>query len=386
MAPRRLWWAFSLWNGAGALSALFIDAFLWHRTASLPIVVSYQAGFFVGMLVAFTACRSAHLARLNLTAISGVILTAAMVWVASFGTLAVRFPIPLGLLTGLAYGIFFFAFYNVLQYSVSVQDHDRVSSRIGVWEATIWLTGPLIAGAWLNASGPSGYAELFAVSAVLFAAAAAVAPAAPPLFCPVPSPDSSPEASRRPSWVRLLAGLGLIGLREGSLALLPALWVFVITGLPWLLGLYAAIVAGCEVLGYALPRRFVPSLGRPRLLTLATALAVGGVLVLILAGPTPWSLTVFGGVEAAASACLRTVAESTSLDLIGGRPSGASIAVSAKEQALNGGRLAALVLLLALVATGGLTGGLPYLALFSLLAIPAAVVIRAPRETHRSGA
>jgi len=369
---RRLWWSFVLWNSGAALSALFIDAFLWHRTASLPLVVSYQASFFVGMLLAFTACRAMSVTRMNLAAASAFLLTVAMGWVALFQALAVRFPTPLGLVTGLAYGLFYFAFYHALQYATT-ESHDLLSSRTGLWEAAIWLAGPPLAGLWLNVAGASGYGALFAVSAVVFAVAALIAPAAPPLFCPLPTPARPDESS---PWRWLLGGLTLVGLREGALALLPALWLFVITGQPWLLGLYGAAVAASEASGYLFGRTLTPSIRREVLLTSSSALALAGVVILVWAGPQPWSLIAFGTVEGAASACLRSVAEASSLDLIGSRRSGATFAVSTKEQALNGGRLAAVLFLLAVVSASHLTMALSYLAWLSLLAVPAALVLR----------
>ena len=373
MPQRRLWWSFVLWNSAAALSALFIDAFLWRRTASLPLVVSYQASFFIGMLLAFTVCRVGQLSRINLPAVSALILTAAMGWVALFQAVAARLPVPLGLVTGIAYGSFYFAFYHALQFAAATGNHDLLSSRTGLSESVIWLIGPPLAGVWLSVAGGLGYGALFAASAVGFAAAALFAPPAPPLFCPLPTTDRPGDAR---AWRRLLGGLALVGLREGALVLLPALWLFVITGQPWLLGLYGAAVAASEGLGYLFGRSLTPSQRRTVLLALSSTLALAGVVILVCVGAQPWSLIAFGAVQGVASACLRSVAESRSLDLIGSRPSGATFAVSTKEQSLNAGRLAAVGFLFVLVLATRLTMAIPYLAAFSLIAVPAALVIR----------
>lgn len=416
-----------LWTFGVALSAPFLDAYLWTLHASWVILGLFNLAQYLAMVFTFpVAGRLARRrgARLPLRA-AAVAVAAALILTLILGVSAPHHVVAIGLALGIGWGLYWLAqFVFSIDLTRRGEGRDRWQSLAGALDTGSGLVAPLIAGAIAAAGDWAGFRGLLLVTlGVLLLAALLTSrlPAGsaatktrvtearrtgwlPGLLGAAAARRDAPLARNRARasgsstlgpasaarderslriWRHILQAHAVLAVRDGAYLFAPALLVYVVSGSTLDLGAFLAATKGASLLAYAVLGRWGgPARRRPAMLAgSALSVAAGATLALGLSQPVLW---VFGLLIAALGPCLSVPLESCTLDviaLLAGDAGGRVDRTVAKEVAVNAARVVgvgAMVVTVAFLGAGAVrwwlvaVAPLPWVAWLAMRAVPVA--------------
>ncbi len=342
----------SLWEVAMTGAVSFSGAWLWSIRTHVTGIMLYYLLWFGTMTVIFAwgthARKTPNPIRLQT---SGIAM--AMAYLAAFLMLAswIRVLIWLiAMMVGLASGLYWLAVY--VRAAQATYNHERYNAWLGMIETGAAVVIPPVVGAVIVASpGLRGYRLTFLGAFILLAVALSLT-----LSQASSARDGDAKAERRAGTTWLLSrpqlpfvGLGLLGFRDGMLFFMPGLWLFMLTQNAAVLGWYLTCQAIVQTV------MFAASASRWRLplwAALSAGIIAGGIL---LRWHTTSGIFVYGILNAFGYPAYKVPLEGRALSVIQEWSTDAQERIrwtSLKEFWLNGGRLAAFVLLFLILAFG----------------------------------
>lgn len=342
----------TLFAVASALSNTFLNIYFWKLLQGLQQIALYN--FFIFLFTAlgyvaagFFAKRSDRLYTLRI----GIGLLALFyVLILILGINVGTLYLPLGCLLGFGNG-FYWLSYNVLVFEVTEPEtRDEFNGANGFLFAMASGVAPMVAGQVLSRLPGNGYQILFLLSFGFFFSAVFFTRS---LELRVGSPTFDLKAGFRPEqhlqlWRRTLTTSFCLGFREGVLAFLPFLLVFLVTDSELLAGRYLWMTAVASLLSYYFVKRYLTFERRTRFVTVA-AFMLGSSVLWLLVDVNMWSLFTFGVVNSLFSPLLLIPYSCLTLDVMGRLPEAVHRKVEymvTREVAVNTGRCLSIFILI----------------------------------------
>ena len=365
-----------MFAAAGALSGTFVPVYLWKASRSFAAIGWFTLAQHLASGCAFWLA-GAWIKRHDKTiALRAGLVGSALFYLAVLllGDAAGRWAAWLGVLNGLAVGLFWLA-YNVVYFEIT--DHasrDRFNGWAGLLSSLAGMTAPWLSGTFISLSGGSrGYRIVFTVSLAMFAAAALLS-----FFLQKRRSGGAFDWSygigqlrtKGNPWRTAVPALAAQGLREGVYLFLLGLLVYFATGRERSLGNYTFWTSLTSLASFWLTGRLL----RPRFrrgAMLLGAASVSGMTAILLAD-TGYAALLAAGVGTALFMPLYVIPMTSAVfDLIGRTEEGVERReelVVLRETGLVAGRALGLAVYLAVVAHVQSTAALAWL----LLAVGAA--------------
>lgn len=346
----------TLFAGASALSGTFLNIYFWKLLHGLSNIAVYNffIFFFTSIGYATAGWLMKRTDRLQTLRIGVGVLAVFYVLILVLGPNVRPFYALLGCLQGFGTGFYWVSF-NVLVFEVTEPEtRDEFNGANGFLFSVASGASPLLAGQILTFLPAMGYTVLFAASFSLFIGA---------VLCTwrlTGRKRSSPynlyagfhPEEQRDLWHRLLGLALMMGFREGTLAFLPFLLVFLVTRSEAVAGRYLVLTAAATLIAYYVVKRTL-TYERRMLFKTLSAIMLGLSVVWLLFDLTTGALFLFGVVNALFTPLLLTPYACISLDVMGKLPLAAqrmSEYLVIREFAVNTGRCLSILFLLAFAA------------------------------------
>jgi YQGE family putative transporter len=355
-----LLFAYTSAMAAVAVATVFLNLYVFTLAGTLGSLLAFNIGYYLVLTFVFYAAAWAFRGRSPLVPFRwGLALTAAFFGaLAAIGRQAGGLAGPIGGLFGVAQGVFWFGV-NLMSFDAVPPDARLVffGSSAAVNSIT-GVLGPLGGAAlvgWLG--GIQGDLVLFALAGLFFVLALGVSyrvPPGPPMHIGRLS-EGHRVVADQVLWRKTVQTLVIRGSREGVSGLVGVYLVYTATGASWAIGVYAALTAAMRALG----SMWVAGRVRPETRLKALAMGTGGMVagaVLLLIWRS-WPFVFLYGVLTGLTLPFYSVPNAAlPLDVMDKDNRIAERRVGyilSREWALNGGRLASLVLLALLAPAWG---------------------------------
>lgn len=273
---------------AGALSGTFLNVYLWKSKQDYAMIGWFTVAQQVAIGLTFWLGGKWVKEYNKMNALrAGIVLSGLfyllVLWA---GPNAVRWIWPLGLLLGIAMGLFWLSF-NVVYFEVTDRvNRDLFNGWVGLLGSVTGIVGPWFSGlliTWLK--GDRGYRVVFTISLVIYGLCVFLS-----FFlkkrergsCYSWAEPISQLRSKGNPWRWMTPGLVAQGVREGVFAFLIGLLVFVATKQESKLGQFTLITSAISLLTYWVAGKwFKPKFRSPGML-------VGALLLWIVILPLLW--------------------------------------------------------------------------------------------------
>lgn len=388
----RLLWAGLTVAMAGSLTGVFVSLFLYISGGRILAMALYNLGVYVGIAVmsVWAAGQRHGVGPRRLLAV-GVALTAAQyVVLLALGAYADRVVLPLGLLAGVAGGVYWFAM-NTLRYDlVGPRERFLYYGTSQALTAAAGVALPLVGGLVISRLRHGlGYHVVFAAALVAYLTALVVVRGLPEGHAVggLPVGDALRLARERPRFRRLALALGIEGLRDVTGGFVLVALTYLATRSAGGLALYTAAAALAGALGALLLRRVRDERARAAM-WLGASVSAAASLVMVPWGPALGLFTAFQVVTAFSAPLYRIPIATRLLAVMDEDPAAARTRgsyVLGQEIAIAGGRLVAVGAMLALVALLPLWTALALGTAAVALAQVGAVALAASTTVHSAG-
>ena len=166
-----------LYGTANALSGTFVPVYLWKASQSFALIGWFSlAQHLISGLTFWIAGKWVKRYNKMLVLRAGVIVSGLFyLSVLALGPAAATYVIPLGVLNGIAAGLFWMA-YNVIYFEITGPDtRDRFNGWAGLLGSGAGMLAPWVSGIVIGAAGGTvGYRIIFGISLGIFAVATIV--------------------------------------------------------------------------------------------------------------------------------------------------------------------------------------------------------------------
>lgn len=347
-----------LFAAANALSGTFVNVYLWKMSKELALVgwftLSHQAALGITFWLAGKWVKEhnkMHSLRLGIL-ISAIFYLLVLV----LGASAIRYVYVLGVVQGIAAGLFWLAF-NVVYFEITEPDNrDRFNGWAGLLGSGAGMLAPWLSGYLItHMKDETGYTLIFSLSLGIFLIAVMVS-----LLLQKRQLDGRYEwlhGLRRlreadSPWRKLSLALMMQGIREGVFMFVIGLMVYISTGNEMKLGNYSLITSAVSLLAFYLVGRWL----KPRRRYMA--MLVGAVLITLVIVPFYWevnyvTLLIFGIGVALFFPLYNIPSTSTVFDYIGRDEDSAAHRVEyvvLREVALSVGRMTGTLLFISVIS------------------------------------
>lgn len=347
-----------LFATANALSGTFVNVYLWKVTENLATIGWFWLAHQIANAVTFFLAGKwvkEHDKMISLRL--GVGLSAAFyLLVLMLERQAADYVVALGLLQGLAAGLFWLAF-NVVYFEVTgPEDRDRFNGWAGLLGSTAGMLAPWVSGLIIvNMTKATGYQLIFTLSLGVFILGVVIS-----FFLKKRKVPGNYEwfhafrhlKERDNPWRWAVPALASQGVREGVFTFLIGLLVYISTNNEMQLGNYSLITSGVALVSFWLTGKLLRPKHRIR------ALLLGGVVMTLVILPFFWdvnytTLLIFGIGTALFFPLFTIPMTSTIFDVIGRDQDSARHRVEyvvLRELGLNAGRILGTVGFIVLVS------------------------------------
>lgn len=352
---------------SGALSGTFLNVYLWKSRQDFAMIgwftVAQQLALGLSFWVAGKWVKEhnkMNALRLGI-AVSGLFYLAVL-WL---GSRAVHYIWPLGILLGIASGLFWLAF-NIVYFEITDRDsRDAFNGWVGLLGSLTGIVGPWVSGRLISAMhGSRGYRIVFILSLCIYSAAAVLS-----FF--LKKRKTSGEYQWMEPWRRLKdsrkwrqtsAALFFQGLREGVFSFLIGLLVYLAAKEESRLGQFTLITSAVSLFSFWAAGKWL----KPRFRS--AGMLSGAFLLIAVIVPLLWKVSyvtlLLMGIGTSLFIPLYMLPMvSTSFDLMG-------------ENEDSANRRVELIVLRELsLMTGRLTGTLIYIGILSISASPRTITL-----------
>lgn len=336
-----------------SLSGLFVQAYMWEQGGSLAAVSRFNIAAAVATAVAFLALapivkrgRSVVAVRIGL-----LFQVAFFLCVLSLGHQAARFLELLGFLNGLGGGSFWVGQNMLIQQAIEPDQRPRYWGYVAACWSFTALVGPFTGSRVVAGFGPGvGYQVLFGLAAAGYAMAALVSAGLVTKGSDLPYHlvDGLVDRATFRPWHRVLAAHIVYGFRDGTLAFLPSILVYGISGDARIMGNVSLVTSAVGLVTNTLTGRLLPR-KRWRIAMLFSGTCQATAALLMLANLSVTTLMLYTLVGALVGPLMGVPSLTHSFDTIGA--GGSDIQVERlvwREVCLVIGRCSAMLLLLGL--------------------------------------
>jgi YQGE family putative transporter len=286
---------------AGFFSNTFLSIYIWKATRNFIVLGWFTLFTHISMAVTFWLAgywakkgRSGTVLRAGIGAATlfyGIVLL--------LGKAAPHYAWILGIIQGIATGLFWLGF-NIIYFEVTdAGNRDRFNGFTGVTSAVVGMAAPWISGFTISHTpGELGYRIMFMVSLAIFAAGFFVS-----FRLHNREPDGSSYDWRLPAriwklrkgapWRPVLGALAAQGFRETVFTVMISLLVYIQTGSEMKLGNYSLITQLVAFVSFYATGRWLKAQWRQTGMLIGTICLALAVLPLFF-GPGYYTLLVFG--------------------------------------------------------------------------------------------
>lgn len=353
---RRLLAAVIVVAAASSLAGVFTSLYLYVTGSGISSLALFNLGLYVGIAgTSIWAAGQSRGLRPHVLFVLGVALTAAFyALIAILGARSGNLGLPLGLVSGLAQGVYWFSVNTLVYDLVTPRQRSHYYGTNLALSAVAGVLMPPLAGFLITAlRHGTGYLVVFVAAAALYGLAAWIAGGLPPGH-PVGGlrlRDTFTLARAHPRWRTVEWATALRGSRDVAGGFVTVALVYEITRSPSTLGLYTAVAAAAGVLAALMTRRLTPERTYvPAIWAGAGGVVASALLLAIMAGlPSHLRLAItallfaYGIASAAAVPFFQVPYSSTVLEVMDEDPHAEARRGSyilSREFAVNGGRIA----------------------------------------------
>ncbi|OBZ11838.1 MFS transporter [Bacillus sp. FJAT-27264] len=274
---------------AGALSGTFLNVYLWKSRQDYMMIGWFTVAQQIALGLSFWLAGKWVKERNKMSALRLGIAVSGLFYliVLGIGGNAIQYIWPLGLLLGVAIGLFWLAF-NIVYFEITdAKNRDFWNGWMGLLGSLTGIVGPWLSG-WLisSLSGERGYRTVFMISLGIYGAAVVLS-----FFLKKRKSEADygwlePWRQLKSSgqWRRVAAGLFFQGLREGVFSFLIGLLVFVAAKEESKLGQFALVTSAVSLVSYWVAGKFFKPIYR------SAGMLIGGVLLVGVITPLLWQV------------------------------------------------------------------------------------------------
>lgn len=282
----------ALYGIATALSGTFVPVYMWKASGGSYMVIGWYtfAQYALGGLTFWIAGKwvKEHNKMYSLRAgiaLSGVFYCIVLV----LGENAKNWAVPLGLLSGVAMGLFWLAF-NVVYFEVTEPDtRDRYNGTAGLLGSAAGILAPWISGLLITAlHGEKGYRLIFTLSLIIFSISVVLS-----FWLKKRRSEGiynwtlgfQQLRQKGNPWRRLFPAIAAQGVREGVFMFLVGLTVYIATNKESKLGMYSLITSLVALFSFWIVGKWLTSSRRK------WAMFVGAFMITIVILPLFWKVS-----------------------------------------------------------------------------------------------
>ncbi len=337
---------------ATALSATYLGVYIWKATNNFVVIGWFALLNHLSMALTFWIAGNGVKEGNKMVCLRLGIGVSASFYaiVLLLGKSAFHYIELLGVVQGIANGLFWIAF-NVIYFELTNADNrDRFNGMTGVFGSFVGMVVPWCSGIIISSlGGERGYRTIFLISLCIFVAGMGVS-----FLVRNRRTEGNydwlltPHALRkqRTPWLPVFAALAAQGVRESVLGLMIGLLVYISTGSEWRLGNFTLIVSAVAFISFYAVGKWLKPVWRSRGMLIGT-IVMTAVIVPFFTGVTYTTLLIFG-IGASLFFPLFTIPMTSAVfDLIGSKEDSVRQRVEyvvMRELGLNTGRIVGMVL------------------------------------------
>ncbi|MFB4211825.1 MFS transporter [Shouchella sp. JSM 1781072] len=353
-----------------ALSNTFVNVFLWKQSGQFIDLALYNLMSVIFQPLAFLIAGklSKHIDRVYVLRIGVSLMSLFYISVLVVGENAAQYLLLLGSLLGLGTGFYWLAF-NVLTFEVTEPDtRDFFNGFLGLLTSFAGMTGPLTAGIMITKlNGFQGYFLIFGISLTLFLLAVILT-----IWLGKRHAKGKfeikqvlKERKENKDWRKITWAHVTQGLREGTFVFVIVVWVYIVTNNELALGTYGLVTSGTQFIFYYLTARLLRVAYRKKAILIGGLMLYGAIFLLLFNLTFP-KLIVYGIIISIAYPLLLIPYVSLTYDVIGKAHRAADLRVEyiiVREWFLNIGRIASILLFIAVISIFPEEQSIPYILL-----------------------
>lgn len=342
----------TLFVAASALSNTLVNIYLWKVKNDYAMIGWFNLATFVATAISFFFMGKIVKQYNSMISLRLGVAISALFYlsVLYLGKSSVDYVIALGMLQGIGSGFYWLAF-NVIYFEItSRENRDRFNGLNGFFGSGVGMIAPLLAG-WIITLMPDavGYRIIFAASLSIFTIAVAIS-----FFLKCRKSDGEYELlalikglkRRKDPWYWIVPGMFFQGLREGVSIFLVGLLVYIVSENELKLGIFTLVVSAVALFSYYAVGRWLKPKWRLR------GMLIGAIMISVVIFPLFLKINmttlVISGIGTSLFLPLFLIPlTSTVFDSIGRTKHTVEHRVEyvvLRELALNGGRVASVLL------------------------------------------
>lgn len=342
---------------ASALSGTFIGVYLWKASHNYAVLGWFTLLTHLCMGATFWIAGSFVKRGHKMLCLRAGFLLSALFYalVLLLGDASIHYIVWLGLVQGMATGLFWLVF-NVIYFELTdPENRDRFNGWTGVIGAVSGMAAPWCSGLLISyMSAEQGYRLIFMISLGVFVGGVVVSfwlrnrKSSGAYVWSVPI---NMLRTPREGWLRILGGLTAQGLRESVFGIMIGLLVYMQTGSELKLGNFTLITSGISFVSFYAVGKWIKPAWRSRSMLIGTILMTT-VIVPFFLGLSYTTMLIFGIGTALLMPLYTIPMTSAVFDQIGRDPESVEQRVEfvvLRELALNVGRVTSMSLFLVLI-------------------------------------
>jgi YQGE family putative transporter len=281
----------ALYGVANALSGTFVPVYLWKASQSYMLIGWFTLGQYVmSGLTFYIAAKWVKEHNKMIALRTGIVLSGLFYCVVLLlGEQAKTYGVPLGVLNGVALGLFWVAF-NVIYFEITGPDNrNRFNGWAGLLGSAAGMIAPWVSGLLITSlQGEKGYRLIFTISLVIYAISVVLS-----FWLKKRRAHGvynwkhgfEQLAQRGNPWRRMFPAIMAQGVREGVFMFLVGLTVYTATRDESKLGSYTLITSLVALISFWLSGKLLSGKNRK------IAMLIGAVMIAVVILPLFWGVT-----------------------------------------------------------------------------------------------
>ncbi|WP_100010644.1 MFS transporter [Lentibacillus sediminis] len=268
------------------LSNTFVNIYLWRQSGDYVTIAVYNLAVYLFQPAAFILAGkfAKKVDRVIVLRLGVIFLSLFFLTVLIIGDQASKYNFLLGSVLGIGYGFYWLAF-NVLTFEITEPEtRDIFNGFLGVLQSFGGMIGPLMAGIIIaKMTEGMGYTTIFAISFGLFILAVISS-----FFINRRQAEGSfhfrrilNERNHNRNWRRILSAHVTQGLREGIFVFVISIWVYLVTGSEFSLGVFNLVLSGLSFVFYFIATKFIKPYLRKKSILLGASILYFSIFIIL---------------------------------------------------------------------------------------------------------